>query len=89
MLPNDYENENKILNAIEKFGISPTIDLVNLIIKRRMQRSEKLQTDEIFQLIQKNGLSPNIVTFGCLAYGINNYDLLVQFLNDLKVIFLK
>lgn len=88
-MPNDLENDDKILSEMEHFGIKPNIDLINLLFKRRMSRNEKFQIDEAFELMQKNNLSPNIVTFGCLAYGINNYDFLVQFLNDMKVIFLK
>ena len=36
-------------------------------------------------MIQTNRLTPNIVTFGCLAYKVTSPDKLEEFLRDLKV----
>ena len=36
-------------------------------------------------MIQEKKLSPNIKTFGCLAYRVGTADLLEEFLKDLKV----
>lgn len=88
-MKNDLENENKILCSMEQFNIKPNIDLINLLIKRRMSRKEKFHIDEVFEMMQKHNLSPNIMTFGCMAFGINSYDLLVQFLTDMNVNFKK
>ncbi len=38
-----------------------------------------------FKMIQTNRLTPNIVTFGCLAYKVTSPDKLEEFLRDLKV----
>ena len=37
-------------------------------------------------MIQENQLTPNIVTFGCLAAKVSTVDELSEFLRDLKVI---
>jgi hypothetical protein len=36
-------------------------------------------------MIQKNRLTPNIITFGCLAYKVNSPEELEEFICDLKV----
>ena len=38
-----------------------------------------------FKMIQTNRLTPNIVTFGCLAYKVTSPEKLEEFLRDLKV----
>lgn len=40
---------------------------------------------EAFKMIQKGQLSPNIRTFGCLAYSIRSQKELDEFLNNLNV----
>lgn len=68
-----------------KFGLKPNIDFINILIKRRLSRKDYFEASEAFQMIQKYQLTPNIMTFGCLAKRVNSLDLLIQFLNDLKV----
>ena len=38
-------------------------------------------------MIQQNQLTPNIATFGCLAYKVSNTEQLDEYLRDLKVNF--
>jgi hypothetical protein len=40
-------------------------------------------------MIQEYQLSPNIMTFGTLAFRCNNISYLKEYLNDLKVSFFK
>ena len=38
-----------------------------------------------FKMIQENQLTPNIVTFGCLAYKLSSQQELEEYLSNLKV----
>ncbi|CAF0776090.1 unnamed protein product [Brachionus calyciflorus] len=89
LTPNNLESEKELLDCMKKYNIEQNVDFINILIKRRITRNDPMGADEAFKMIQENKLSPNIMTFGCLAYKINSLNLLIQFLSDLNEMNLK
>lgn len=84
-MPNDLESENQLIAKMKKYNVTPDIDFINLLLRRRIRRNEYYDATVAFKMIQENQLAPNIMTFGCLALKIDKLNLLTEFLKDLKV----
>lgn len=71
---------------MKSFNMKPNIDFLNILLRRRLFSREYKNADVVFKLIQENQLTPNIMTFGCLALKVRNVKTFEEFLNDLKAI---
>jgi hypothetical protein len=71
---------------MKSFNIKPNIDFLNFLIKRRLVNQNYTHADVAFKLIQENQLTPNEMTFGCLAYSVINVKTFEEFIKDLKAI---
>lgn len=73
LLPPTIEAENHYLAYIDKNHIKMDITFYNMLIKRRSVRKQYKEAKAVLNEIQKNHLSPNIITFGVLALGCKKY----------------
>ena len=74
------------MDTMKSFHIKPSIDFLNILLRRRLFSREYKNADVVFKLIQENQLTPNIMTFGCLALKVRNVKTFEEFVNDLKAI---
>ena len=71
-MASDKEQENVLIEQMEKTRITPDVDFFNLLIKKRNFRGDSLGAREALTYLQKYNLHPNIMTFGVLALGCKN-----------------
>lgn len=84
VIPDNEEAENELLKKMEECGVEPDIDFFNQLIKRRAFRKDYSSGKATLQLINKYGLSLDIMTFGNLALCCDSRFSALELLKDMK-----
>lgn len=45
LVPNNIEVENELLTKMKNFGLSPDIDFINFLIRRRIERKQSSEVE--------------------------------------------
>ncbi|XP_032663276.1 pentatricopeptide repeat-containing protein 1, mitochondrial isoform X2 [Odontomachus brunneus] len=84
LIPNTVSAENLLLKTVDKNNIQLDIDFYNMLIKRRSMRREYRAAKEVIQITEKKSLAPNVMTFGVLALGCQEYNDAREFLAGIE-----
>lgn len=83
-LPDNIEEEDKLLSILDQYQMNPTIDFFNVLIKRRNFRKDRTNAQKVLLLINKYELTPDIMTFGALALGCPTLQMASTFIDEMK-----
>ncbi|XP_076174809.1 pentatricopeptide repeat-containing protein 1, mitochondrial [Ptiloglossa arizonensis] len=73
LIPSSIKIEEYFLNYVYKKKFKLDTDFFNMIIKKRNMRGRFKEARAVLNEIQRNNLSPNILTFGVLALGCDQF----------------
>ncbi|KAK0088180.1 hypothetical protein PV325_012847 [Microctonus aethiopoides] len=74
IVPDSLSIENDIIHIARSKKIPLNIDFFNMLIKKRCLRHDEKNAKKVLDEIQREGLIPNIVTWGVLAIGCRTHD---------------
>ena len=75
------EDESRLLEFAKKANADA--DFYNQLMRKRVERGDYSGASELVDIMNDQGQSPNIVTFGCLAMTCQTPKAIFQFLRDL------
>lgn len=84
-LPPTQEAELALLNSMKNIGLSPDTQFCNMLIRKRSFRFDKAGAEAILDVMSEYKLSPDLITFGCLAlccYDAHSTRNLLQSMDD-------
>ncbi|KAK0163369.1 hypothetical protein PV327_007057 [Microctonus hyperodae] len=74
IVPDSLSIENDIIDIARREKIPLNIDFFNMLIKKRCLRHDDKNAKKVLDEIQREGLIPNIITWGVLAIGCRTYE---------------
>ena len=77
------EDECKLLELAREEG-NPDTDFYNQLMRKRVERGDYKGANQLMDVMNEQGQSPNIVTFGCLAMTCQAPKSIFQFLKDIE-----
>ena len=76
------QDEDKLLQLAQH--AQPDVDFYNQLMRKRVQRKDYLGANDIIDEMNKCDITPNIVTFGCMAMTCQNSKAIFDFLASMK-----
>lgn len=76
------DEECRLLEFAKEANVDPSF--YNQLMRKRVERCDYSGASELMDVMNDQGQSPNIVTFGCLAMTCQTPKAIYQFLGDLK-----
>lgn len=80
----DSSLEINLVELLREHNVKPDVDFFNQLMRRRAGRGDYEQARQVLDLISDFDLSPDIVTFGCLAMGCKDQRQILTFMDDMK-----
>ncbi|TRY68306.1 hypothetical protein TCAL_07477 [Tigriopus californicus] len=84
LIPDNVQAEADLLQKIGHFDVKPDIDFFNQLIKRRAMRKDYAHGKDTLQLVNKFGLSIDIMTYGNLALCCDSRVSALDLLRDME-----
>lgn len=84
LIPNTVPAEDSLVKIADEKGIELDIDFFNMLIKRRSIRFDYKAAKEVINITEKKMLSPNVMTFGVLALGCQEWEHAREFLEGIE-----
>ncbi|CAH1400229.1 unnamed protein product [Nezara viridula] len=86
IIPSTTEAEHKLIAEMKARKVIIDVDFCNMLIKKRNFSERTQAAVEVLDLMKKEKLIPNIMTFGVLALGCNNLESTKNLINDIDEI---
>nr|XP_014280697.1 pentatricopeptide repeat-containing protein 1, mitochondrial isoform X2 [Halyomorpha halys] len=74
IIPSTTEVEDKLIAEMKQRQVTIDVDFCNMLIRKRNYSERTQLAVEVLDLMKKEKLIPNIMTFGVLALGCNNLE---------------
>lgn len=84
IIPPTTEMENKLITEMKARKVTIDVDFCNMLIKKRNFSERTQAAVEVLDILKKEKLVPNIMTFGVLALGCNNLESTKNLINDIE-----
>ena len=83
-IDNTLEAEEKLLKYLEKLKIKPDVDFFNQLMRKRVFRKDELNARELLDKINEYDLTPNIMTYGCVALSCKSIKDIFDLYHEMK-----
>ncbi|XP_066156987.1 pentatricopeptide repeat-containing protein 1, mitochondrial [Euwallacea fornicatus] len=82
--PNTLMAEKEVLGAMRKLNIKPDIDFYNILIKKRILRSDYDEAKQVLTSIKQAKMRPNLITYGVLSMGCTTKEEALNLIDEMQ-----